>query len=175
MASTALLIIDMINKLDFPEGKRLLRSALPIAKNILKIKKKFNQRRLPVIYVNDNFGNWKSDWKDVYHACTQKDSLGRELGLLLEPTENDYFILKPMHSAFYSTNLDILLRDLKVKKLVITGIAGNICVLFTANDAHMRGYKIHVPQNCIASNSKTDNRYVIRQLSHVLNIKTSSL
>lgn len=166
----ALLIIDMINNLDFPEGKNLLRWAKPVAENIRKLKKEFNRKKIPVIYVNDNFGKWKSNWQMVYEKCADERSLGKEIARLLKPEDEDYFILKPKHSGFYSSNLEILLNELKIQELTITGIAGNICVLFTANDAHMRGYKIHVPKNCIASNSKKLNDFAITQFSEVLGI-----
>lgn len=172
---TALLIIDMINNLNFPEGKKLLTFSLPVARNIQKLKAKFKHQKRPVIYVNDNFGKWRASWEEVYEKCSGDKSLGAELCHMLRPEPDDYFILKPKHSGFYSTNLEILLKELKIQKLVITGIAGNICVLFTANDAHMRGYKIHVPKNCIASNSKTLNNFVVKQLSEVFGIETKPL
>ena len=168
----ALLIIDMLNTLDFPEGKSLLRFALPAARCIAKLKKRLKQRGVPVIYVNDNFGQWQSDWKSVYNACSSKDSIGCELAQALKPEEDDYFVLKPKHSGFYSTTLDVLLSALGAKKLYLTGIAGNICVLFTANDAHMRDYEVVVPRDCIASNTKADNRYALRQMRDVLGLKT---
>ena len=64
---------------------------------------------------------------------------GRSLVEALKPEEDDYFVLKPKHSGFFSTTLDILLDYLQAKMLILTGIAGNNCVLFTANDAYMRG------------------------------------
>ncbi|HXH76187.1 MAG TPA: isochorismatase family cysteine hydrolase [Bacteriovoracaceae bacterium] len=171
----ALLIIDMINKLDFPGGDKLLKQSLPVASNILKLKNKLKKHKVPVIYVNDNFGLWKASWQEVLEACESKECLGTELSQILKPEEDDYFVLKPKHSGFYSSNLEILLSDLKVGELILTGIAGNICVLFTANDAHMRGYKIHVPKNCIASNTKRDNDYALRQLSEVFGIRIAAL
>jgi nicotinamidase-related amidase len=175
MSKQALLIIDMINTLEFPEGKKLLRHALPVANTIGKIKARMKRRSVPVIYVNDHFGNWRASWEEVYDYCTQDHFTGAKLSQLLKPEEDDYFVLKPKHSGFYSTNLDVLLNDLKVKELILTGIAGNICVLFTANDAYMRGFKIHVPSNAIASNSLKDNRYAIRQLSEVFNVRTAQI
>lgn len=172
---TALLIIDMINNLDFPDGKKLLKKSIPAARNILRLKNKFHSQKLPVIYVNDNFGKWRASWQDVYKICSSEGSTGIELAKMLKPDERDYFILKPKHSGFYSTNLEVLLAELKVNKLIITGIAGNICVLFTANDAHMRGYQIHVPRNCIASNTTKLNNYVVTQLTDVFGINTKEL
>lgn len=172
---TALLIIDMINNLDFPGGDKLLKESIPVAKNIAHIKTFFKQNDLPVIYVNDNFGKWKSSWEDVYKHCACEGSKGRELAEMLKPEKDDYFVLKPKHSGFYSTNLDVLLNDLEIKKLVVTGIAGNICVLFTVNDAYMRGYEVHVPRNTIASESRELNEFALCQFKDVFDITTSSL
>lgn len=171
--STALLIIDMINTLDFPEGRSLKRAALPAAKKIAQLKERFQSRKIPVIYVNDNFGEWAADWKAIYAKCAAKEtSLGAELAEILKPGDEDFFILKPRHSGFHLTPLEALLERLGVKKLVITGIAGNICVLFTVHEAHMRGYDVIVPRDCIASNTPSQNRFAIEQLSKALKLKT---
>lgn len=171
--ATALLIIDMINALDFPQGKALFKNALPAAENIHKLKKKFQKKKQPVIYVNDNFGRWKSDWNEMYSYCTQEKCLGAPIAKLLVPDRSDFFVLKPRHSGFFSTNLEVLLKELKVNKLVITGVAANMCVLFTVNDAYMRGYDIHVPKNCIASESKKDTQYVLDLFSRFFKVKTA--
>jgi nicotinamidase-related amidase len=118
---------------------------------------------------------WRSNWREVFEHCAREESLGSKITNALKPEDDDYFILKPKHSAFFASNLELLLDELKVSKLILTGIAGNICVLFTANDAHMRGYDIHVPKDCIASNRKADTTYTLRQLSEVFKIKTGSL
>jgi len=73
-----------------------------------------------------------------------------------------------MHSGFFQTPLDLLLGDLGARSLVLTGIAGNICVLITAHDAHMRGYHLVVPSDCIASNTVEDNDFALRQMATVL-------
>ena len=65
-------------------------------------------------------------------------------------------------------HLNTLLHQLKVDTLILTGIAGNICVLFTANDAYMREYKLLVPEDCIASNNDHDNQYALTMMENVL-------
>ena len=77
-------------------------------------------------------------------------------------------MLKPKHSGFYDTTLDTLLSDLRIRRVIVTGIAGNICVLFTANDAYMRGLKIFAPADCIVSNTARDNENALRQIETVL-------
>lgn len=168
----ALLIIDMLNTLDFDDGLKLAKRALPAAENIAKLKAKAKESKIPVIYVNDNFGQWRSDWRSVYQACAKPTSRGSELATLLRPDDDDYFVLKPKHSGFYNTTLDVLLAQLGTKELILTGIAGNICVLFTANDAHMRDFKTLVPRDCIASNTKKDDDFTLQQLTTVFGIDT---
>jgi nicotinamidase-related amidase len=100
--------------------------------------------------------------------CTARSSPGRLVSQRMRPTARDYFVLKPKHSGFYDTTLETLLGDLKITRVVVTGIAGNICVLFTANDAYMRGMKIYAPADCIVSNTPEDNGYALRQIEAVL-------
>lgn len=170
--SSALLIIDMLNTFDFPQGRTLAKKSEAIAKKIYRLKTRFKKKKLPVIYVNDNFGKWQSDWIQVYESCTEEHCLGKKTGEILRPDHDDYFVLKPRHSGFYCTNLEILLSDLNIKKLVLTGISGNICVLFTAHDAHMLNYKIVVPSDCIASNTAQANKFTLSQVKEVLNAST---
>lgn len=168
----ALLITDMLNTFDFPEAKQLYPWALKAADKISRLKKRLKKQKIPVIYINDNFGQWQSDWRSVYEACTRKSCLGREIAEILKPEDDDYFVLKPKHSGFYSTTLDVLLEYLGTETLILTGIAGNICVLFTANDAHMRDFKVVVPRDCMASNTREDNDFALRQLKNVFGIET---
>lgn len=168
----AMLIIDMLNTLDFPDGEKLLKQSLPVAEAIKKLKQRLKRQGVPILYVNDNFGQWRSSWQEVYEACASEKSRGAPLARLLKPEDDDYFVMKPKHSGFYSTNLDVLLEELGTETLILTGIAGNICVLFTANDAHMRDFEIFVPKDCIASNTKADNDYTIQQLREVFHSDT---
>src|SRR5690606_37906653 len=103
------------------------------------------------IYANDNFGRWRSDFRQVIEECTAPGVRGRRLGRLLLPGSEDYFVLKPKHSAFFDTTLDTLLHDLGARTLILTGIAGDSCVLQTASDAYMRDYRLIVPRDCTAS------------------------
>lgn len=164
----ALLLIDVINDLDFPEGEQLLQHALPMAQRIADLKARAARHGVPVIYVNDNFGRWRSDFNALIENCVHSASRGKPIAELLHPGEKDYFVLKPKHSAFFSTTLDTLLEYLEVETVVLTGMAGNICVLFTANDAYMRDLKLFVPADCIASNTQADNHYALEQMKTVL-------
>jgi nicotinamidase-related amidase len=167
-SDTALLLIDVINDLEFPEGETLLKHALPMARRLLKLKQRAKAVGVPAIYVNDNFGRWQSDFTRQVEHCLHDGVCGQPIVELLKPEEDDYFVLKPKHSGFYSTNLDILLRYLAVKRVIITGIVTNICVLFTANDAYMRDFELLVPADCVAANQEADNRYALEQIRTVL-------
>src|SRR5436305_11246428 len=152
----ALLLIDVINDFNFPEADHLLKYARPTARHLLRLKQRAQKVGVPVIYVNDNFGRWKSDFRRTVEHCA-RHGRGREVVKLLRPEENDYFVLKPKHSGFFSTSLDTLLRYLETQTLILTGIAGNFCVLFTANDAYMRDFNLFVPSDCTVSNTKNEN------------------
>jgi len=172
-SGAALLLIDVINHFDFPEGDQLLRLALPAGKNIAELKKRAKAAGIPCVYVNDNFGKWQSDFTKIVARCTDEDAKGKDFVKLLAPGDDDYFVLKPKHSGFYSTTLDLLLTHLNAKNLILTGIAGNNCVLFTANDAYMRDFKVFVPADCVVSNTKEENRYALSQMATVLKADTS--
>jgi nicotinamidase-related amidase len=164
----ALILIDVINDLAFEDGKTLLKHAIPMAKKIAVLKAKARQAGVPSIYVNDNFGRWQSDFQKLIGHCLTDDVCGKPLVTILQPEEDDYFVLKPKHSGFYSTTLDLLLLYLGVKTLILTGIAGNICVLFTANDAYMRDYHLIIPADCVASNTVKENNSALELMKNVL-------
>jgi nicotinamidase-related amidase len=148
---TALLLVDVINDLDFSEGDQLLEHALPAVGCIAELKRRVKAARLPVVYVNDNFGQWQSDFRSLVEHCSRPEGKGRRLAEQLHPEPDDYFIVKPRHSGFYGTALEVLLADLGIGRLIITGFAGDFCVLFTAIDAYMRHYELHIPADCVAS------------------------
>jgi nicotinamidase-related amidase len=167
-SNVALLLIDLINDLEFHRGDELLEYALPAAERVATLRRRARDLRIPVIYVNDNFGRWRSDFSAQVEHCLRDNVRGRPLAEALRPQEDDYFVLKPKHSGFFSTTLDLLLDYLEAKVLVLTGIAGNNCVLFTANDAYMRDFRLIVPSDCVASNSEEDNRHALEQMQVVL-------
>jgi nicotinamidase-related amidase len=171
-SDVALLLIDVINDLEFEEGDQLLKFALPMARQIAKLKARANQRGIPVIYVNDNFGRWRSDFHAQVEHCLKDGCRGQPIAELLKPGEDDYFVLKPKHSGFYSTTLDTLLEYLGTKTVILTGMAANICVLFTANDAYVRDFHLVVPADCVASNTEAENKYALEQMRKILKADT---
>ena len=173
---SALLLIDVINDLDFEGSEALVAQAEPMAVRLSALKRRATAAGVPCIYVNDNFGKWRSDFRQTVVHCTSPSSPGRRVSRRLRPTKNDYFVLKPKHSGFFDTTLDTLLEALKVRRVILAGIAGNICVLFTANDAHMREFRIFAPADCIVSNTPEENAYALGQIASVLkgNVRAST-
>ena len=171
MTKTALLIIDMINDFNFDAGEALAEHTMKIIDPILMLKKNFNKKDLPVIYINDHYNLWQADFEKIMDFCTNEKS--EEIINKISPEKDkDYFLIKPKHSAFYGTALNTLLQQLDVDSLILTGIAGNICVLFTANDAYMREYNLIIPEDCIASNNDEDNQYALTMMKNVLSAET---
>jgi nicotinamidase-related amidase len=168
VSGTALLLIDVINDLAFAGSEPLVEQAEPMALRLAALKRRAKAAGVPIVYVNDNFGQWRSDFRQTVAHCTARSSPGRLVSQRLRPTARDYFVLKPKHSGFYDTTLDTLLESLRIRRVILTGIAGNICVLFTANDAHMRELKVFVPSDCIVSNTSADNEHALRQIASVM-------
>ena len=165
---TALLLIDVINDLAFEGSEKLISQAEPMAVRLARLKRRAARAGIPAIYVNDNFGQWRSDFRRTVAHCSANASPGRRVSRRLRPNARDYFVLKPKHSGFYDTTLETLLDSLRIRRVIVTGIAGNICVLFTANDAYMRGLAIVAPDDCIVSNTPEDNAHALRQIGVVL-------
>jgi nicotinamidase-related amidase len=159
-----LLIIDVINDLEFPGGENVLPWAQKMATRLAEFRAAAHRAGMPVIYVNDNFGHWKSNFADVYKHCTRRGARGATVSRRLKPTADDYFILKPRHSGFFATSLTPLLEDLGAKRVVLSGIATNICVFFTAHDAYMHKYKLTVLSDCCAAESDADHDLALDQL-----------
>jgi nicotinamidase-related amidase len=168
----ALLLIDVINDLEFPGGRAMLAPALRAARKIAALKRRARKARVPVIYANDNFGRWRSNFADVVDHCLNDGVRGQPVAELLAPDHDDYFVLKPKHSAFYATTLETLLGYLKTRRLIIMGFAGDACVLMTAADAYMRDVEIYVPPDCTASKSQAENRKALHYMKRVLHADT---
>jgi nicotinamidase-related amidase len=168
----AMLIIDMINAFDFEGADAMLPRALAAARAIASLKRRARRAQVPVIYVNDNFGRWRSDFRSTLAHCLREGVRGKPIAELLKPEEDDYFVLKPKHSGFQFTTLDVLLAHLGAETLILTGVAGNFCVLFTAHDAYMRDFHLVVPSDCVASQTEADDAYALAHMAGVTKADT---
>lgn len=168
----ALLLIDVINDLEFEEGQRLIEYALPMARNIVQLKLAAKKRGVPCVYINDNFGQWQSDFKHLVARCVKDGVRGAPVARELAPQRDDYFVLKPRHSGFFQTPLDILLQDLHARKLILCGLTTDSCVLFTANDGYLRGLEVFVPADCCAALAKRRHTDALGQMRRTLKANT---
>jgi nicotinamidase-related amidase len=171
-STVVLILIDVINAFEFEGAEPIFKNTLAAAGAIHALKKRAKQAGVPVLYVNDNFGKWQSDFRKLLEHCLKDGVKGKPIAELLKPDDDDYFVLKPKHSGFYSTTLDVLLAYLQARTLILAGVTANICVLFTANDAYMRDYDLIVPSDCVASESEEVNRYALEQIATVLKADT---
>jgi nicotinamidase-related amidase len=169
----ALLLIDVINDLEFEDGRQLVEHAIPMARNIASLKIEAKKSGVPCLYVNDNFGQWQSDFKHLVSRCVREGVCGAPVARELAPQRDDYFVLKPRHSGFYQTPLDLLLQSLHAEKLILCGLTTDSCVSFTANDAYLRGFEIHVPADCSAAVTKSRHTDALGQMRRTLKANTT--
>lgn len=171
-APVALLLIDVINDLEWEDGGRALAPALAMAPALADLKRRCRAAGIPAVYVNDNAGRWREDRRTIVSRCLRPGVRGRPVVELLAPEDEDYFVIKPKHSGFYATPLETLLIYLGAHTLILTGIGTNLCVSFTANDAHMRDYQLIVPADCVAAVDSSDGAGALRQMRQVLGADT---
>lgn len=167
-APVALLLIDVINTFSFPGGADLLDRFLPAARRIAALKVKARRAGIPSVYVNDNFGRWRSDFNGLVDRCLGAKTGAASVAKLLRPKRNDYFILKPKHSGFFCTSLELLLEHLGVHTLIVAGIATDVCVLSTATDAYMRDFALIVPSDCVAAMTDGEDQWALRHMRDAL-------
>jgi nicotinamidase-related amidase len=131
---------------------------------------------IPTIYVNDNFGDWRSERAVLLAHCLRPEAKGAKFVKLVQPDEEDYFVLKPMHSAFYQTPLKVLLQQLGATELILAGLTSNSCTTCTAHDANMRNLRLFVPDDCSAARTAAEHRKAIQHFKAMTdaNVETSN-
>lgn len=171
-ATTVLLLVDFLNFMDFETAGALAPHALRAARRALALKNRMRRARVPVIYANDNFGQWESDIHAIVETCIARGGASRALAQMLAPSPGDRSVLKPRHSAFFGTPLEFLLDDLGAKQLVITGLTADSCVMFTAHDAYLRSFRIWIPSDCVAAHRPQYTRNSLAHMARVLKAST---
>lgn len=173
-APVALLLIDVINAFDFDGAERMLERAEAAAERIAELKARAKAAGLPVVYCNDHFGQWRENFEAVLARCSEEGVPGCRIAGLLRPDKDDYFVLKPRHSAFFDTSLPTLLSRFQAHTLILVGFAGDICVLASAMDAYLREYRLVVPEDCTASEDPDENAHAMAYLRRVVDADTTS-
>lgn len=170
----ALLVIDVLTTFQFPDGDEILQGALAIRDELARLKERARKVGIPTLYVNDNLGDWRSEKEVLMGRCLE--AKGAEFVRPLLPDSEDYFVLKPMHSAFYMTPLEVLLQHLQVETLILTGLTSNSCITVTAHDANMRGFDIYTPSDCSCARNEKEHTQALGQLEAMVgaNLKRSA-
>jgi nicotinamidase-related amidase len=165
----ALLVIDVLTTFHFPDGDAILLGALQMRDALGRLKARARKVGMPVLYVNDNFGDWRSEKEVLMGRCLE--AKGGAFVRPLLPDSEDYFVLKPMHSAFYMTPLEVLLQHLKVETLILTGLISMSCITVTAHDANMRGFNLYVPSDCSCARNAREHSQALKQLRETTSAK----
>lgn len=163
-----LLLVDFITALDFPGAEQLAAPALAAARATAGLKKRLGAQGVPTIYANDNFGVWQSDFRRLVSRCLGLPGEAGEIARVLQPHEDDLTVLKPRHSAFYASPLELLLDQMETRELVICGLAADMCVQLSAADAFLREYRVWVPSDCTASETEKAKAAALDYMGSVL-------
>jgi nicotinamidase-related amidase len=172
--NTALLLIDFMNPLDFDGADELAPAAVRAAQRTAALKEKLGARDIPAIYTNDNFGHWESNFDAVVRACIDLGGASGRMARLLAPRDGDHSVLKPRHSAFFGTPLEFLLEQMHVDNLILTGLAADSCIMFTAHDAYLRKHRLWVPRDCVASQREEYTQAALEHMARVLKADTAA-
>lgn len=173
VSESVLLLVDYINPLEFEDAGPLRRAALESARVTAEFKDALADAGIPAIYANDNYGIWHSEFGDVLAYCASLPDEAGEIASLLAPAPDDLTILKPRHSGFYATPLELLLAQMQARRVIIVGLAADLCVQITAMDAHLRGYRVWVPPDCTAAETAARKDAAIEYLGAVLGCDVS--
>lgn len=168
-----LLLVDFINPLDFPGGEHLAPAAVEAARATAALKQRLAGQGVFTIFANDNYGVWQSDFHSLVATCLGMQGPAGEIARLLYPQADDLTILKPRHSAFYASPLELLLREMQARELVICGLATDMCVQLTAGDAFLREYEVWVPSDCTAAESAQAKAASLAYMADVLKCDTA--
>ncbi len=171
-SNAVLLLVDVINPLTFPEARQMESALRKMARRLRTFKSLLSQQGVISVYANDHYGAWRSDFRDVKERCAGLGGTAAWMVGLLAPEPDDYVVLKPRHSAFYGTPLELLLTHLRCRDLIVCGLSTDMCVQMTASDAYLRGFQLWVPRDCSAAASPALHREALAYMERVLNART---
>jgi len=145
---TALVVVDMLNPYEHDDADVLAASVENVVPAIRLLLDRGREREIPIIYVNDNYGDWRSSAEKLAERA-----LGGRRPDLVEPVlppEDVRFVIKPRHTIFYETPLDYLLYREGIERIVLTGQVTEQCILYSALDAYVRHLRVAVPVDAVA-------------------------
>ncbi len=154
-AATAVLVVDMLNDFLEPDGAMPLPEGQALYAPIRQLLAAARQNEMPVIWVCDEHPPDDKEFdKRAVHCLL--GSWGAEIVPGLERRDDEYRVAKRRYSGFFETDLDLRLRELGIRHIVLTGVVTNICVRSTAHDAFFRGYDVVIPEQCVAATSERE-------------------
>ena len=170
----AVIVVDMQKDFCYPDGALFVGEHVKsIFEPLRRVIDSARAKKIPVIFTQDWHRRDDSEFKIWPPHCIM-NTKGAEVIDELNPQEDDYYVKKRRYSAFYGTDLDLTLRELGVKKLYITGVVTNICVLHTASDAVLRNYGVTVVRDCTTALNDYDYEYAMKHMRNVLNVEVVS-
>jgi nicotinamidase-related amidase len=164
-----LVLVDFINPLNFPGADKLAKPALAAARATVRLREQLDGEKVTVVYANDNYGSWQSDFQSLVAQCCEREDISGEIARLLAPRPRDITLLKPRHSAFYCTALELLLKEMGARDLILAGLSTDMCVQMTAADAFLRGFEgVWVPSDCTAAETPQEKAASVKYMREVL-------
>ena len=148
MARSALLVVDMLNNYDHEDAEPLRDSVREVVPVIADLVAKAKDDGRLIVYVNDNHGDWNLGRGGLIRWAKE----GKDPSLIdpIAPPNDMPFLVKARHSAFYATQLEYLLRDQGIERVVLTGQVTEQCILYTALDAYIRHFDVAIPRDAVA-------------------------
>ena len=146
---SALIVIDMLNEYDHEDADALVEAVRDVLPAMTRLVERAQREDTPVVYVNDNYGDWSAGRPELTDRAVS--GRGREVVEPIAPDEDTWFIAKARHSIFYETQLEYLLREHEVERVVLVGQVTEQCILYSALDAYVRRFQVAVPSDAVAS------------------------
>lgn len=168
-STRVLVVVDFINPLDFPGADKLAPLALRAARATVRLRERLATRGVPVIFANDNWGVWQSDFQSLVAELIGRPGPAGDIARLLAPRPTELTLLKPRHSAFFASPLELLLDEMGARELALCGLATDMCVQMTAADAFLRNYdRVWVPSDCTAAETPQAKAQALKYMASVL-------
>lgn len=167
-----LLLVDVLNDLEFPGGEQLLNLAWPMARRIAGLKLRARLAGIPAVYLDEMGDGWRSSFSQQIDRCLHADVRGRPIVELLRPQDDDLLVYKPQNPMSFQSRLDRLLATLKTKTLILTGVASDICALLAMNDLYLGQFRLLVPWDCVAAKTEADRQSALEQMWRLLQVDT---
>lgn len=164
--AVALIIVDMVNDFVSQNGSMYVPGIEVIITGIKQLSDEARNAESPVIYICDSQEDSEAE-SGTWPRYTEDRKSGTEIIPQLKPSPSDFVVRKHQYSTPFGADLDLLLRELGVTKLVLTGTAMDVCIYFIAQDAHTRGYQIVVPENCVVALSESDKKDSLKQMEQL--------